>query len=254
MNAGLLPNFGYTDWRLPNREELCSMIDFSQSVPALPLGHPFTNVQATYFFWSSTTVAYSSSSAWVLYLGKGLLYGSGKSFICYVWPIREGQIEVLGNADISLTKADSPDPVMVENNLTYTLTVINNGPDTATGVTISDTLPTSVTFVSATSSQGTYSRSGNIVTCNIGGLSNGDSATVTIIVTPTTTGTINNTASVTCNETDSNSANNTATATTTVNPQPTECTTWADVVKKYQDYVNCQGTGEKGRVLQYYID
>jgi hypothetical protein len=45
---------GYTDWRLPNRNELTSIIDRSQKNPAIPLNHPFTNVNSNYY-WSSST-------------------------------------------------------------------------------------------------------------------------------------------------------------------------------------------------------
>jgi hypothetical protein len=51
MNAGIYPNFGYTDWRLPNVNELESLIDAERSYPALPSGHPFTNVQNSNY-WS----------------------------------------------------------------------------------------------------------------------------------------------------------------------------------------------------------
>jgi hypothetical protein len=45
---------GYSDWRLPNRRELESLIDASRSSPALPLGHPFTGVQSSHYCSSST--------------------------------------------------------------------------------------------------------------------------------------------------------------------------------------------------------
>jgi uncharacterized repeat protein (TIGR01451 family) len=82
--------------------------------------------------------------------------------------------------DLSVTKADSPDPVNVGDNLTYVIVVTNHGPESTT-VTLTDTLPSQVTFVSATPSQGSCSGT-STVTCNLGTMNNGDSATVTIVV------------------------------------------------------------------------
>ncbi len=122
------------------------------------------------------------------------------------------------SADLAISKADSPDPVAVSQNLTYTLTVINNGPNTATGVTVTDTIPASTTFASASSGQGSCSQANGVVTCTLGSIGIGATATATIVVVPTTTGTISNTASVFSNENDPNTGNNSSTATTTVNP------------------------------------
>lgn len=55
-------------------------------------------------------------------------------------------------ADISVTKADAADPVNVGQNIVYTVTVANAGPDAATAVMLTDTLPAAVTFVSAMAS------------------------------------------------------------------------------------------------------
>jgi uncharacterized repeat protein (TIGR01451 family) len=123
-------------------------------------------------------------------------------------------------ADLSVTKTDSPDPVVARSNLTYTVTVTNDGPATATGVTLVDRLPDAV-FVSATSSQGTCVRQGKgrrdgDLVCDLGTLAPGASATVTIVVTPSRDGTITNTATVRANEPDADRADNTATETTTV--------------------------------------
>ncbi len=123
-------------------------------------------------------------------------------------------------ADLSVTKTDAPDPVAVGGTLTYTVAVTNNGPDAATGVVMTDTLPPSVTFVSAGPS---CTHLSGTVTCGLGSLANGGATTVTIMVTPTAAGTLTNTASVTGNETDPNSANNTATALTTVNTGGGSC-------------------------------
>jgi uncharacterized repeat protein (TIGR01451 family) len=119
-------------------------------------------------------------------------------------------------ADLSITKADAPDPVIVGQTLTYTLTATNSGPSDATGVTVTDTLPGGVTLVSASASQGNCSGT-NTISCSLGNLTNGSSATVTIRVTPTTAGTLTNTASIQGGQSDPNTANNTATATTTAN-------------------------------------
>jgi titin len=131
---------------------------------------------------------------------------------------------ITATSDLSLTKTGSPNPVTVGGTLTYTITVNNSGPSTATNVTLTDTLPASVTFASATPSQGSCTQSGGTVTCNLGSIADGGSAIVTITVTPNAAGTITNTATVSASESDPNSANNTATATTTVNKADTTTT------------------------------
>jgi uncharacterized repeat protein (TIGR01451 family) len=118
-------------------------------------------------------------------------------------------------ADLSIAKSDSPDPVTVGQPLSYTITITNSGPDDATGVIVTDTLPTSVVFGSATPSQGGCSGP-NPVICNLGSLTNGATATITIVVTPTIPGIISNGVVVTGDEPDSNLANNTATEDTEV--------------------------------------
>src|SRR4030067_2251567 len=105
-------------------------------------------------------------------------------------------------ADLSITKTDSPDPVNVGDSLLYTITVTNNGPGNATGVTVTDTLPSGITLVSVTPSQRRCS--GTLkACCSLGYIENGASATVMIVVIPTVAGTICNSASVTGNESDS---------------------------------------------------
>ena len=133
---------------------------------------------------------------------------------------------VLAPADLSLTKLGPPVPVLVGEELTYNLTVTNNGPSLATGVVLTDTLPPNVTFDSAVPSQGTCDEAQGTVTCDLGGILNLATVTITIIVTPeeaeegTTGGTIiTNTASVEATEDDSDDSNNTAAQGTVVNRQ-----------------------------------
>ena len=121
-------------------------------------------------------------------------------------------------ADLSLTKSDSPDPVLVGGTLTYTLTAHNSGPQDTTGVSLTDTLPNGVEFVSATPSQGLCDEASGTVTCSLGALASGASATVTIDVTPQSAGSITNQASVTSDLPDPDAADASATATTTVDP------------------------------------
>jgi uncharacterized repeat protein (TIGR01451 family) len=111
------------------------------------------------------------------------------------------------NIDLAVTKTDDTDPVLAGSNLTYTIQVINNGPGDATGVVLTDTLPAGVTYVSNDSG---CTEAAGTVTCNIGDLANTASATVNIVIIPTTAGTITNDVSVAANETDSDGSNNQA--------------------------------------------
>jgi len=119
--------------------------------------------------------------------------------------------------DLQVTKTDAPDPITLgSGNVTYTMVVTNNGPVTATGVTAADTLPAGVTFVSAASTQGTCTQAAGIVTCNIGTMAVRASVTITVVVTPTATGTILNVVVVVGQQPESNTANNRAEAPTLV--------------------------------------
>lgn len=119
-------------------------------------------------------------------------------------------------ADLAVTMTDTPDPVVFNQNLTYRLTVRNNGPDRATEVFVQNTLPENAVLVSATASQGTCAGNIDNVSCLLGALANGASATVTIIVRPPQPGTITNLARVSSDEIDPNSANNSASVSTQV--------------------------------------
>jgi uncharacterized repeat protein (TIGR01451 family) len=123
---------------------------------------------------------------------------------------------VPGPTDLSITKTDSPDPVVAGNNLTYTIRVTNPNPsggNDATNVVVTDNLPSGVDFVSATG--GTCQRTGNTVTCELGQVNAATTATVTIVVKTKKEGTLSNTATVASPE-DAVLSNNSATATTTV--------------------------------------
>ncbi|HEV8266691.1 MAG TPA: choice-of-anchor D domain-containing protein, partial [Thermoanaerobaculia bacterium] len=115
-------------------------------------------------------------------------------------------------ADVSITKRHDPASVLVGKTLTYTLVATNAGPDDATAVTVTDTLPATVAVVSVATSQGSCGGT-TTVACGLGSLKSGASATMTIAVTASQAGVLVNTARVAANEEDPNPADNTATDT-----------------------------------------
>ncbi|MEA2569005.1 MAG: hypothetical protein QOI24_1006 [Acidobacteriota bacterium] len=119
-------------------------------------------------------------------------------------------------ADVAITKTATPAANVPTGSETFTIVVTNNGPGTATGVTVTDILPAGTTFTSAGASQGSCSGT-TTVTCNVGTLNNGASATITIVVqAPPTLGPVSNTATVTTTSSDPNAANNSSTTSFTV--------------------------------------
>jgi Protein of unknown function (DUF1566) len=77
------------DWRLPNRNELTSLLDLGASNPALPAGHPFTNFVASNY-WSSTASASGMSLAWLVSFGDGVMFDTLKTNSNFVTAVRGG--------------------------------------------------------------------------------------------------------------------------------------------------------------------
>ncbi|HEX5492737.1 MAG TPA: hypothetical protein VFX07_15860 [Candidatus Udaeobacter sp.] len=133
----------------------------------------------------------------------------------------------VGEADLEITKSDSPDPVTTGSDLTYTITVTNNGPDAATSVTVTDTLPAETTFVSCSSTGGgVCGGSNNNRSITFASLASGQSETVTLVANVDCAladgSQISNTATVSSLTDDPNLMDNSATTTTTAsNPPPT---------------------------------
>jgi uncharacterized repeat protein (TIGR01451 family) len=96
-------------------------------------------------------------------------------------------------ADLALTQSTEQDPAAVGRDANLTLTVTNNGPGAASGVTVTDTLPAGVAFIGPMSG---CSDSSGTVTCTVGPLAYGASTRVTLVVQPTVAGTMRNDASV----------------------------------------------------------
>jgi uncharacterized repeat protein (TIGR01451 family) len=119
--------------------------------------------------------------------------------------------------DLGIAKSDRPDPVQVDGVLTYTLRVVNNGPDTAKNVQVADPAPTGITFLQASSDKGTCQVDAALVSCELGSLEKGEGAAITIAARASKTGLVTNTATVTgSGGGEVNPADNTASTTTLV--------------------------------------
>jgi hypothetical protein len=104
--CGLSDNSSAGDWRLPNINELRSLVDYSRHDPALPAGHPFANVQSAWY-WSSTTNPVYTAGAYTVGMSRGSIHITGKisspftfggsrvdekvGNILGVWPVRNAK-------------------------------------------------------------------------------------------------------------------------------------------------------------------
>jgi len=132
----------------------------------------------------------------------------------------------LASADLAITKTDNPDPVLKGQDVTYTITVTNNGPDAAANVTMTDSLPTNASFVSSVCPSGwtctpaPVGSTGGTFTATKATLASSATAAFSITVRacsgPTCTGPLSDTATVKSDTFDPDLMNNTATAVTSI--------------------------------------
>jgi uncharacterized repeat protein (TIGR01451 family) len=147
------------------------------------------------------------------------------------------------SADVGVTQTVALNPGVVGQNLSYNLAIANAGPFAASSVAVTDSLPNSVTFVSA--SPGCVNLGGSIA-CTIGTLASGTTSNIVVTVKPGVEGTITNSVSVTSMTLDPNVANNLSVSTTaiyvapSITAQPTNLTT--SVGGSANFYVTAAGT------------
>ena len=156
-------------------------------------------------------------------------------------------VETVANEpDLAVSQSASISPISPGQNEVYTIGVQNTGKSAAHNSEMTDKLPTGMTFVSATGTNGTKcSNAGQLVTCKMGEVATGGSVTImlTATVTPSASGPIVNTASVSTTDTETDLKNNSES--TTVNLNGTGIDLAAESMTTNQDPVN------NGAVLVY---
>ena len=129
------------------------------------------------------------------------------------------------NADLAIVMTDTPDPANAGTNISYAITLTNNGPSDATNVSVSDALPAGTTYVSSVPQSGWSATAPAVgangtVTFSAGVLASGGTAQFTIVVkadASITAGTVvSNTSTASATTSDANAGNNSATTTTTI--------------------------------------
>ncbi|MBS0658011.1 MAG: S8 family serine peptidase [Verrucomicrobia bacterium] len=163
---------------------------FVTTVAQLPANAAGQNVQFRWRFGSDSSVA---SNGW--YLDS--------------LSLQDGSVCSSALVDLNLTQTASAPLVGAGATFSYSLTVTNAGPQIASGVVLSDALPSGITFVSATPSQGTVTRVGNSLTAALGAIPSGSSATLVVtVIAPGIPGILTNNATVTAIQTDAAAGNN----------------------------------------------
>ena len=179
-----------------------SAVDASQSSVQIT---PLTSANFTNGIWSGEITVLQPAVGIVINAQRAPFSGACNAF------------DVAVSNDLYVAISDSPDPISAGTQLTYEVSVGNTGPAASTGVVLTNFLPSAVSFISATASQGTWTNVGEMVVADLGMVPGGSNATVTITVVPTVADmTLQNSAAAVRAEADAYLPNNAATATTLV--------------------------------------
>jgi uncharacterized repeat protein (TIGR01451 family) len=130
-------------------------------------------------------------------------------------------VNFAGNADLAITKTANFATAFGGHPISYNLAVTNNGPGTATSVSVSDTLPAGSGFVSATGTGWTCNNVAGVVTCTAPSLPVGAAPSITLTITAppvVSAGTLSNTATISAASSDPTPANNSSTAVAPILP------------------------------------
>jgi uncharacterized repeat protein (TIGR01451 family) len=172
--------------------------------------------------WTFCTVrcwGEDSTGLWTVYVrdkqsgAEGLVH----DLILTVYGVSTGQSSALA-ADMGVRVGSFPDPVLLGNAITYTVTITNSGVLPATNVVAFQALPLTAVFLSATPSQGSASQLAGLVNWSPGDMPPSSSATLTVRVIPVSVGTQFSSATVATGSYDANPANDTFIVSTRVLP------------------------------------
>jgi uncharacterized repeat protein (TIGR01451 family) len=132
--------------------------------------------------------------------------------------VEDYMVEIVEGPDLQIEMIESSAPAPSGRPLSYTITVTNNGPLTATEVTMTDTLPAELIFVSSTPGGPDCTYASGVLTCDLGTMAASDTSQVTIetVVDHPEYGGFSNSSSVAAAETDPITANNTASVDTII--------------------------------------
>lgn len=90
--CGLSDGSSAGDWRLPNRNELASLLDLGQTAPSLPSGYGtyFSTTAVNDAYWTSSTVTAQEEYAWTVHMGSGAVINliQKTPSVIYIWPVR----------------------------------------------------------------------------------------------------------------------------------------------------------------------
>lgn len=160
--------------------------------------------------------AYGASTALVYHNGKANLAGFGVPQGSFTDVIAQF-FTVENEADLSIVKSSATSTASVGEQVSYTLTILNSGPQEASLITVSDPLPEGLGLVTGSlqSSSATCALEGSTISCSLSSLASGDSFTVTYQASVSAAGTLTNTATVSSSTEDPNPSNNSSSASIT---------------------------------------
>lgn len=178
---------GHSDWRLPNIAELQTIVERDAISPAINTElFPSTPSDA---FWSSSPYVGYSNYAWYVYFSNGYVYlNNNRNNGFAVRLVRASQSLVIGLADLSTTIAASTDHVGLNQAITYTATLSNNGTAAASNAILIFKLPSGSHVVSVPSD---CASNGTSTHCTVPSLAAGASITKAITVSYAQRGALN---------------------------------------------------------------